>query len=135
MVFAPHSLSRIEASAQLAFLLTGLFFSMSYHIFLTAEGRWSSPCQQFPSFCQLWSHNRYYQCCFLQISLASHGSWHHPRFFSGLGVASLLILLLVDSSTYKNCVWCSTAAFLPLTARSNILRIKGKSGISSGSFW
>ena len=89
----------------------------------------------------------------------SHSSSNLP----GFGVAALVIRLLVDSSVYANCVYCVTAAFLPMkhwsialenfaillavvsealnlgvctteSAPSNILLIKGNSGNSSGSF-
>ena len=42
-------------------------------------------------------------------SILAHSSSNLP----GLGTAKLLIILLVDSSTYENCVNFSTAAFLP----------------------
>ena len=88
---------------------------------------------------------------------------HSSSNLQGVEVAALFIRLLVDSSAYANCVYCSTAAFLPTkhgsidsenfaillslaskafslgvctteSAPSNILLIKGNSGISTGSF-
>ena len=39
---------------------------------------------------------------------------HSASNLPGFGVAALLTLLVVDSSTYEYCVYCITAAFLPM---------------------
>ena len=141
MVFAPPSLSRLEASARLSFLLTGLFFQCPITISSQPKGAGAVLVSSFPVFANsgLTIVTISAASCKSALPLMAVGPSsnlaHSSSNFSGFGVAALLILLLVDPSTYTNCLYCRTAAFLPLTARSNTLRIKGNSGNSSSSFW
>ena len=57
------------------------------------------------SYYQVWPHIQDYQCSLLQVCFHSHIGWHQLQLqppslnLPGLGVAALLILLFVDSST------------------------------------